>query len=124
VGLTLANWMTEGDPGYDIWGMDVARFGDYATLGYTNAKAQENYRRRFRITFPNEELPAGRPLHTTPIYDRLTDHNAVWGVGFGLEHPLWFQRPGWSRSRTSPSAGRTRSTSSPRSAGRSARRWD
>jgi dimethylglycine dehydrogenase len=86
--------MTEGDPGYDIWGMDVARFGDYATLGYTNAKAQENYRRRFRITFPNEELPAGRPLHTTPIYDRLTDHNAVWGVGFGLEHPLWFQEAG------------------------------
>jgi dimethylglycine dehydrogenase len=94
VGLTLANWMTEGDPGYDIWGMDVARFGDYTTLAYTNAKVQENYRRRFRITFPNEELPAGRPLHTTPIYDRLTAHNAVWGAAFGLEHPLWFQRPG------------------------------
>jgi dimethylglycine dehydrogenase len=94
VGLTLANWMTEGDPGYDIWGMDVARFGDYATLAYTNAKVQENYRRRFRITFPNEELPAGRPLHTTPVYDRFTEHNAVWGVGFGLEHALWFQRPG------------------------------
>jgi dimethylglycine dehydrogenase len=55
---------------------------------------RENYSRRFRITFPNEELPAGRPLHTTPIYDRLTAHNAVWGAGFGLEHPLWFQEPG------------------------------
>ena len=43
---------------------------------------------------PNEELPAARPLHTTPIYDRLTEHNAVWGAGFGLEHPLWFQQPG------------------------------
>ena len=39
--------------------MDVARYGDYATLAYTNAKVQENYRRRFRITFPNEELPGG-----------------------------------------------------------------
>ena len=29
VGLALANWMTEGEPGFDIWGMDVARFGDY-----------------------------------------------------------------------------------------------
>jgi dimethylglycine dehydrogenase len=94
VGLALATWMTEGDPGMDIWGMDVARYGDYATLAYTNAKVRENYGRRFRITFPNEELPAGRPLHTTPIYDRLTEHNAVWGAGFGLEHPLWFQRPG------------------------------
>jgi dimethylglycine dehydrogenase len=74
--------------------MDVARYGDYATLAYTNAKVRENYSRRFRITFPNEELAAGRPLLTTPIYDRLTDHNAVWGAGFGLEHPLWFQESG------------------------------
>ncbi|MFM2183782.1 MAG: hypothetical protein RJB61_2076, partial [Actinomycetota bacterium] len=94
VGLSLANWMVHGDPGADIWGMDVARYGDYATLAFTNAKVRENYSRRFRITFPNEELPAARPLHTTPIYDRLTAHNAVWGAGFGLEHPLWFQKPG------------------------------
>ena len=74
--------------------MDVARYGDYATLAYTNAKVQENYRRRFRITFPNEELPDARPLLTTPIYDRLTAANAVWGATFGLEHALWFQEPG------------------------------
>lgn len=94
VGLALASWMTQGDPGMDIWGMDVARYGDYATIGYTNAKVRENYARRFRITFPNEELPAGRPLHTTPIYDRLTAANAVWGASYGLEHALWFQEPG------------------------------
>ncbi len=94
VGLALANWMTEGDPGFDIWGMDVARFGDYATLAYTNEKVRENYGRRFRITFPNEHLPAARPLLTSPIHDRLDDHNAVWGSSFGLETALWFQTPG------------------------------
>jgi dimethylglycine dehydrogenase len=97
VGLALATWMTSGDhgdSGMDIWAMDVARYGDYATLAYTNAKVQENYRRRFRITFPNEELPAARPHLTTPIYDRLTAANAVWGATFGLEHALWFQREG------------------------------
>ena len=94
VGLSLANWMVNGDPGADIWGMDVARYGDYATLAYTHAKVRENYSRRFRITFPNEELAAARPLLTTPIYDRLLEHNAVMGVGFGLEHPLWFQDKG------------------------------
>ena len=97
VGLALATWMTagdHGDSGMDIWAMDVARYGDYATLAYTNAKVQENYRRRFRITFPNEELPAARPLLTTPIYDRLTAANAVWGATFGLEHAQWFQREG------------------------------
>jgi dimethylglycine dehydrogenase len=94
VGLALANWMTNGEPGLDVFGMDVARYGDYATLAYTNAKVRENYSRRFRITFPNEELPAGRPLRTTPIHGRLTAANAVWGASFGLEQPLWFQEAG------------------------------
>ncbi|MDJ0769389.1 MAG: FAD-dependent oxidoreductase [Ilumatobacter sp.] len=94
VGLSLANWMTDGDPGFDIWGMDVSRFGDYATLPYTRVKAEENYRRRFRITFPNEELPEGRNLQTVPVHDRLVAHNAVFGADFGLESPLWFQRAG------------------------------
>jgi len=94
VGLALANWMTEGDPGFDIWAMDVARFGDWATLAYTNAKVRENYSRRFSITFPNEELPAGRPLRTSPIYDRLKARNAVFGAAYGLEHALWFAPPG------------------------------
>ncbi|MHB8458735.1 MAG: GcvT family protein [Candidatus Limnocylindrales bacterium] len=96
VGLALATWMVDGDPGMDIWGMDVARYGDYATLGYTNARVRENYARRFRITFPNEELPAARPLLTTPIHDRLSAANAVWGASFGLEHALWFQEAGRS----------------------------
>ena len=90
VGLSLANWMVEGDPGADIWGMDVARYGDWTTLAYTNAKVRENYSRRFSIRFPNEELPAARPLRTTPIYEKLQAENAVFGDYCGLEHPLWF----------------------------------
>src|SRR5580704_15183650 len=94
VGLSLANWMTQGDPGADIWGMDVARFGDFATLAYTNAKVRENYSRRFRIRFPNEELEAARPLRTTPVYERLKADNAVFGEYCALEHPLWFAPAG------------------------------
>ena len=94
VGLALANWMTSGDPGFDVWGMDVARFGDYVNPTYTNAKVRENYSRRFRITFPNEFLPEGRGVQTTPIYDRLVAANAVFGDSFGLESALWFQAEG------------------------------
>ncbi len=94
VGLALASWMVDGDPGADIWGMDVARYGDWATLAYTNAKVRENYSRRFRIRFPNEELEAARPLRTTPVYDRLQAENAVFGDYCGLEHALWFAPKG------------------------------
>ena len=94
VGLALSRWMVDGDPGADIWAMDVARYGDWATRAYTNAKVRENYSRRFRIRFPNEELDAARPLRTTPIYERLQSHNAVFGEYCGLEHPLWFAPQG------------------------------
>jgi dimethylglycine dehydrogenase len=94
VGLALSNWMVDGDPGFDVWAMDVARFGDWATLGYTNAKVRENYSRRFRIRFPNEELPAARPMQTTPLYDRMIAQGAVMGDSWGLETPLWFAPPG------------------------------
>ena len=90
VGLALSQWMVTGDPGADVWAMDVSRYGDWATLAYTNAKVRENYSRRFRIRFPNEELTAARPLRTTPIYERLQAENAVFGDYCGLEHPLWF----------------------------------
>jgi dimethylglycine dehydrogenase len=94
VGLALSNWMVEGDPGFDVWAMDVARYGDWTTLAFTNAKVRENYSRRFQITFPNEELPAARPLRTTPVYERLEARNAVFGVSYGLEHALWFAPQG------------------------------
>jgi len=94
VGLALSNWMVDGDPGFDIWGMDVARYGDWATRTYTNAKVRENYSRRFRIRFPNEELPAARPLQTTPLYDTFIAQGAVMGDSWGMETPLWFAPPG------------------------------
>ncbi|TIQ81090.1 FAD-dependent oxidoreductase [Mesorhizobium sp.] len=94
VGLALSNWMAHGDPGFDVWGMDVARFGEWATLRYTNAKVRENYSRRFSIRFPNEELPAARPAQTTPLYDTMLANNAVMGDSWGLETPLWFAPKG------------------------------
>ena len=104
VGLALANWIINGDPGFDVWAMDVARFGDWASKAYTNSKVRENYSRRFSIRFPNEELPAGRPLKTMPVYDRLRSLGAQFGAAAGLEVPLWYAPPGvtdtfsWHRS--------------------------
>ncbi|MFN4273759.1 MAG: FAD-dependent oxidoreductase [Aliihoeflea sp.] len=94
VGLALSNWMVNGDPGFDVWGMDVARFGEWASLRYTNAKVRENYSRRFSIRFPNEELPAARPAQTTPLYDTMLAQGAVMGDSWGLETPLWFAPQG------------------------------
>ena len=90
VGLALSQWMVNCDPGFDVWGMDVARFGEWATRTYTNEKVRENYSRRFSIRFPNEELPAARPQQTTALYDTMIAQGAVMGDSWGLETPLWF----------------------------------
>ena len=95
VGLALSHWMVDGDPGADIWGMDVARYGDWATLAYTNAKVRENYSRRFRIRFPERgaRRPRGRcgPRRSTTASPA---ENAVLGDYCGLEHALWFAPKG------------------------------
>ena len=104
VGLSLANWMVNGDPGFDVWAMDVSRFGDYTTMAFTNARVRENYSRRFSIRYPNEELTAARPFLTTPVYDRQKLAGAQFGAAYGLEIPLWYAPEGvvdkfsWRRS--------------------------
>jgi dimethylglycine dehydrogenase len=100
VGLTLAEWMVEGEPTRDVFAMDVARFGDYCTHDYTVAKVRENYQRRFAITYPNEELPAGRPLNKTPAYDIWDGQRAVFGAAYGMEHVNYFAPKGEERFET------------------------
>ncbi len=94
IGLVLSRWMAENDPGQDIISMDVARFGAFATPKYTSIKVPENYSRRFRLAYPNEELPAARPVRRSPIYDKLKAAGACMGANYGLENALWFAPPG------------------------------
>ncbi|MGQ7845232.1 GcvT family protein [Granulosicoccus sp. 3-233] len=90
VGLTMAEWMIDGEPSIDVWAMDIARFGEFATPDWGTIKSAENYERRFVMTFPNETLPKGRMQKTTALYDRLCARGARMGQSFGLEHALWF----------------------------------
>ncbi|WP_350334450.1 GcvT family protein [Coralliovum pocilloporae] len=110
VGLTLAEWMVEGEPSRDVFAMDVARFGDVCTEAYTRAKVKENYQRRFSISYPNEELPAGRPFKTTPAYGVWKAQRAVFGHAYGMEAVNYFaphgeplyETPSFKRSNAFP----------------------
>ncbi|HAV77571.1 MAG TPA: glycine cleavage system protein T [Anaerolineae bacterium] len=91
IGMTLANWMIHGDPGYDIFAMDVARYGKFASDdAYLKAKTAQFYARRFVLSYPNEELPAGRPWKTSPNYESLRSAGALYGVTWGMETPQFF----------------------------------
>ncbi len=90
-GRYAAEWILDGQPSDSMWDVDVRRFGAYAgAVSYTAARAREAYEREYAIHFPHEELPAGRPLKTGPLYDRLAARGAVFGVRSGWERPLYF----------------------------------
>lgn len=108
VGLCIAEWMIDGSPSIDVWAMDIARFGNFATPDWGTVKSSENYERRFVMTFPNETLPKGRRQKTTALYDRLIARGAVMGTSFGLEHALWFAN-GREDAHETPTFGRNRS---------------
>ena len=92
VGLTLAQWMIEGEPERDVFAMDVARFGTWTNPDYTVPKVIENYQKRFSVSYPNEELPAARGFRRTPMYDLFDRMGAVWGAQYGLEVPNYFAK--------------------------------
>ncbi len=107
VGLTLAEWMVEGEPGRAVFGMDVARYGEFASAdGYLTATTGQFYARRFMMAYPNEELPAGRPLATSALHDELTAEGARFSVTWGLETPSYFV-PGQAGFTETPSLKRS-----------------
>ena len=100
VGLTLAQWMIEGEAERDVSALDIGRYGKWISPGYTVPKVIENYRNRFSVVYPNEELPAARPCQTTPMYDIFDGMNAVWGQQNGLEVVNYYALNGEERYET------------------------
>ena len=91
VGKSLAEWMIHGEAEADVFAMDVARYGPFAqNKEYIRQTTGQFYSRRFVMSYPNEQLPAGRPAKMAPAYSEMTEAGARWGVSWGLEVPLYF----------------------------------
>lgn len=93
-GKYLAQWMLAGDSEINMTGFDPRRFGSYADESYTRAKVFQDYSRTYATALPGEELPAGRPMRTSPVYESLKQHGGVHTEGFGWERPKWFSLDG------------------------------
>jgi dimethylglycine dehydrogenase len=97
-GWQLAEWIVEGEPTIDMMGVDPRRFGAYATEAWLRAKNEEAYANVFTVHYPDEERPAGRPLKTSPCYERLKNLGAVFGSVHGWERANWFAPQGYEVS--------------------------
>jgi 4-methylaminobutanoate oxidase (formaldehyde-forming) len=107
VGRVMAAWILDGDPGMDLWHMDVRRFGrHYRSPGYTLARTVENYESYYDIRYPAAERSAGRPLRTSPAYAWHAAHGAVFGEKAGWERVNHYSTPGSEELRPRGWAGR------------------
>ena len=91
IGQVMAAWILDGDPGLDVWHMDVRRFGpEYRSPGYTLARVVENYESYYDIRPPGSQRRAGRPLRTSPAYPWHAAHGAVFGEKAGWERVEYY----------------------------------
>ena len=101
VGKALAEWMIHGETEQDVFGMDIARFGLHqSNKEYLRQTTGQFYARRMAMTYPNEQLPAGRPLRTAPAYGEMSAAGARWAQSWGLEVPLYFAPEGFEEPGT------------------------
>jgi 4-methylaminobutanoate oxidase (formaldehyde-forming) len=93
VGKVMAEWIVDGQPEYDVWHMDLKRFGrHYRSQRYTLARTYEGLSKYYDIKYPAEERKSARPLRVSPAYARLAELDAVFGEKAGWERVNWFAR--------------------------------
>jgi 4-methylaminobutanoate oxidase (formaldehyde-forming) len=94
-GKVLAEWVAGGAPPYDLWPVDICRFGrNHADVEWVRARTLQAYARHYTVAYPSEEFTVGRPLRLSPLYGTLAAQGAVFGEKLGWERPNWFAAEG------------------------------
>jgi 4-methylaminobutanoate oxidase (formaldehyde-forming) len=94
-GKALAEWIVGGQPPYDLWAVDIRRFGQpHGDIEWVRTRTLEMYGKHYTIAWPFEEHRSGRPLRRSPLYDTLAAQGACFGEKLGWERPNWFAPSG------------------------------
>ncbi|WP_428925692.1 GcvT family protein [Marinibacterium sp. SX1] len=94
-GMALAEWVAKGAPPFDLWPVDIRRFGrPHRDTAWVRARTAEAYAKHYTMAWPAEEHASGRPNRRSPLYAQIAARGAVFGEKMGWERPNWFARPG------------------------------
>ncbi|MFS2033128.1 FAD-dependent oxidoreductase [Polaromonas sp. CT11-55] len=97
-GRLMAEWIVGGEPGTDLWDVDIRRFGSFT--GNRKALAErtgETLGLHYAMRWPRQELETARPLRTSPLYDMLAARGAEFGSKNGWERASYFRPEGVPR---------------------------
>lgn len=95
LGRYLVHWMQNGEPPYELFEADPARYGKWATPEFVGEKVRESYGWNNATAYFNENRTRARPVicEDRPqgdIVKVLTDRGAQLGFSHGWENPSWF----------------------------------
>ena len=94
-GMALAEWAATGAAPYDLWPVDIRRFGMvHRSTDWVRARTLEAYGKHYTIAFPAEEMTSVRPTRRSPLYAHLKAAGACFGEKLGWERPNWFAAAG------------------------------
>lgn len=94
-GMALAEWIAKGEPPFDLWPVDIRRFGrPHFDTDWVRTRTVEAYGKHYTMAWPFEEHSSGRPCRKSPLYDRLRAKGACFGEKLGWERPNWFAPDG------------------------------
>ena len=118
MGRMVAEWMTDGEPSFDMAEADANRFYPFmTTLPYVRARGAQQYREVYDILHPLQQTSHPRELKLTPFSVRHRELGAEFFSGAGWERPQWFEanrvltgaaweaRTGWAAMNWSPAVG-------------------
>jgi 4-methylaminobutanoate oxidase (formaldehyde-forming) len=90
-GMALAEWVANGEPPFDLWPVDIRRFGrPHFDTDWVRTRTLEAYGKHYTIAWPHEEHDSGRPCRKSPLYEALKARGACFGEKLGWERPNWF----------------------------------
>ena len=90
-GMALAEWVHRGVAPYDLWVVDIRRFGyPHRDIDWVRARTLEAYAKHYTMAWPGEEFESVRQCRQSPLYETLAAQGACFGEKLGWERPNWF----------------------------------
>jgi heterotetrameric sarcosine oxidase gamma subunit len=97
-GQALAHWITEGEPPFDLWEVDIRRAQPFQkNRRYLKERVSETLGLLYADHFPYRQVVTSRGVRRSPIHDHLKARGAVFGEVAGWERANWFANEGQER---------------------------
>ncbi|MDP2083023.1 MAG: FAD-dependent oxidoreductase [Pseudotabrizicola sp.] len=97
-GMALAHWITEGEPPFDLWEVDIRRAQPFQkNRQYLRERVSETLGLLYADHYPYRQMATSRGIRRSPLHDALAVRGAVFGEVAGWERANWFADEGQTR---------------------------